>query len=130
MATSLFDLPDTGAPQEAPPQSKSLYELQDPAVSSAEPPQSAWYDISRFDLGRLIELAVLAIISLLIALFVGRPLVKTMALPPARPGALALPGSGGFDQIEGDPVQQIAGLIASNPQASTITVRQWLQDNR
>ena len=101
-----------------------------PPEALAEFSQTAWYDPSRFDLGRILELAVLAIISLLIALFVGRPLVKTMALPPARPGALALPGSAGFDQIEGDPIQQIAGLISSNPQASTITVRQWLQDNR
>ena len=101
-----------------------------PPELMAEPTQTPWYDLSHFDLGRLLELAVLAILSLVITLFIGRPLVKAMALPPARSNSLDLTGGGNFDQLEGSPLDHISGLIAANPQASATTVRQWLQDNR
>ena len=101
-----------------------------PPETLTESTQSPWYDLSHFDLGRLLELAVLAILSLVITLFIGRPLVKAMALPPARSNSLDLSGGSNFDQLEGSPLDHISGLIAANPQASATTVRQWLQDNR
>jgi len=101
-----------------------------PPETLADPTPTAWYDLSHFDIGRLFELGVLAGLSLMITLFVGRPLVKAMALPGPRNGQLSLPGSRSFDEIDANPLDQISGLIAANPQASATTVRQWLQDNR
>jgi flagellar M-ring protein FliF len=101
-----------------------------PPETLADPTPTAWYDLSHFDIGRLFELGVLAGLSLMITLFVGRPLVKAMALPGPRKGQLSLPGSSSFDEIDANPLDQISGLIAANPQASATTVRQWLQDNR
>jgi len=100
-----------------------------PPESISESTPVAWYDLSHFDLSKLLELAVLGIVSLIIALFVGRPLVKAMALPPAQNAAI---GSYASDplQISANPLEQISGLITSNPQASATTVRQWLQDNQ
>jgi flagellar M-ring protein FliF len=101
-----------------------------PPETLAEPVAMPWYDFTRFDLSRLIELATLALISLVIALVVGRPLVKSMAFPPQR--STASTGQGGPELLtyDGNPLEQISGLIAANPQASATTVRQWLQDNR
>ncbi len=101
-----------------------------PPESITEPVQSAWYDLSRFDLGKMMELVILGIISLVIALFVGRPLVKAMALPPAPSNSMGLPYGSDVLQIGANPLEQISGLIISNPQASATTVRQWLQDNQ
>jgi flagellar M-ring protein FliF len=100
-----------------------------PPESISESTPAAWYDLSHFDLSKLLELAVLGIVSLVIALFVGRPLVKAMALPQAQNAAI---GSYASDplQISANPLEQISGLITSNPQASATTVRQWLQDNQ
>ena len=101
-----------------------------PPESITEPVQSTWYDLSRFDLGKMMELVILGIISLVIALFVGRPLVKAMALPPAPSNSMGLPYGSDVLQIGANPLEQISGLIISNPQASATTVRQWLQDNQ
>jgi flagellar M-ring protein FliF len=100
-----------------------------PPESISEPTQTAWYDLSHFDLGKLVELTLLGVVSLIIALFVGRPLVKAMALPPAQNAALGMSYNSDPLQIGTHPLEQISGLIASNPQASATTVRQWLQDN-
>ena len=101
-----------------------------PPESLIEPAPTAWYDLSHFDLGRLFELAVLAVLSLLITLFVGRPLVKAMAFSAPRNRAYAASGSSSLEPIDANPLDQISGLIAANPKASATTVRQWLQDNR
>ncbi len=102
-----------------------------PPEAIEETAAMAWYDLSHVDIAHWLELSVLAIVSLIIALFVGRPLVKAMALPPARNSSLALTSGIGpaFEFGDGNPLDHISGLIASNPQASATTVRQWLQDN-
>ena len=99
-----------------------------PPEPSAELIEAPWWDPSHFDLGRIAEIAVLALVSLLVAFTVGRPLVKAMALPAS--GNAARPSDPLIGEIEDNPLDRIAGLITSNPQASTTTVRQWLAENR
>ena len=96
----------------------------------ADAPAGGMIDWSRFDVSRIIELSTLAIISLIIALTVGRPLLKAMALPAPRQPSSGWGTDNDLDALDGNPLDMISGLITSNPQASATTVRQWLQDNR
>ena len=97
-------------------------------VTSTDLIEAPWWDPSHFDLGRIAEIAVLALVSLLVAFTVGRTLVKAMALPGS--GSAARPSDPLIGELEDNPLDRIAGLITSNPQASTTTVRQWLAENR
>jgi flagellar M-ring protein FliF len=86
------------------------------------------FSLSRFDLQRFGELGLLALLSLVIALFVARPLIKTMALPAPRSSATQ-DNNSGLAQFEGSPIDHVNALIGAQPQAATITVKQWLQEN-
>jgi flagellar M-ring protein FliF len=87
---------------------------------------SSSFSLSRFDLQRFGELGLLALLSLVIALFVARPLIKTMALPAPRSSAGEGDASGSF---EGAPLDHVTALIGAQPQAASMTVKQWLQEN-
>lgn len=85
------------------------------------------FSLSRFDLQHFGELGLLALLSLVIALFVARPLIKTMALPPPR--SQTNEDMMGMGSLEGPPLDRVTTLIGAQPQAATITVKQWLQEN-
>ena len=87
---------------------------------------SSNFSLSRFDLQRFGELGLLALLSLVIALFVARPLIKTMALPAPRSSVNDGEGQSSF---EGAPIDHVTALIGAQPQAATMTVKQWLQEN-
>ena len=87
---------------------------------------SSNFSLSLFDLQRFGELGLLALLSLVIALFVARPLIKTMALPAPRSSAGEGDASGSF---EGAPLDHVTALIGAQPQAASMTVKQWLQEN-
>lgn len=90
---------------------------------------SSILSLSHFDLQHLSELGILAALSLLIALFVARPLVKTLAVPLQLPAPAAADDAEEIVSYDTNPVEQITALISAQPQAATLTVRQWLQEN-
>ena len=113
----------------------------------------AWFDFTKHDLMRLIEIAVLAIIGLLLIFLVGRPAVSRL-LAPEPAGAASLPpgpetpaltapetgralGSQGGDdlvdvdqvsgQVHGDLLKQARDAIEQAPDDAAAVVRGWLQ---
>jgi flagellar M-ring protein FliF len=90
----------------------------------AEP--KSWYNFGNFDLNRLIELAVLSLLSLIIALFVGRPLVK--ALGKQEQATLPAPDGQSTQAIAANPIDNVTALISARPEASLATIKQWIRE--
>ena len=110
------------------------------------------------DLMRGIELGVMALLSLVVLLFVVRPLVRRILTPEAPNAAVAaLPGATALDtvhaaladgtlavptsqtskmidmaqvqgQVHAESMQKVGELAERNPNETVAIVRQWLQD--
>lgn len=86
-----------------------------------------WYDPSRFDVNRIIQLAILAFISLIVTFAIGRPLVRAMASGSKNDRrSTSLNGEAEPQQLTFNPVEQISGLIAGNQEISIQTIRKWI----
>jgi flagellar M-ring protein FliF len=118
----------------------------------------SFLQFTKDDLMRGIELAVMALLSLVVVLFVVRPLVRRILTPDApRAIAAALPGATALDtvhaaladgtlpvptsqtskmidmaqvqgQVHAESMQKVGELAERNPNETVAIVRQWLQD--
>ena len=82
--------------------------------------------ITKYDLQRFAELGLLTLLSLVVTLFIARPLLKIMTNPTKPMNADV------ESQLLHDPnnisLERVSGLIDSNPKIATITVKQWLNE--
>jgi flagellar M-ring protein FliF len=92
-----------------------------------EPAELPWYDPSRFDMNRIIQLAILAFISLIVTFAIGRPLVRALASGSKNDRrSTSLNGEAESQQLMFNPVEQISGLITGNQEISIQTIRKWI----
>jgi len=88
-----------------------------------------WYDPSRFDLDRLMQLGILALISLIVTFVIGRPLIRALL-----GGSNSNRSKRGVDnepetqQIMTNPLDQISGLVSGNQEISIQTIRKWIAE--
>jgi len=128
-----------------------------PSAPIAEP--SGWLgflQLTKDDLMRAIELAVMGLLGLVVVLFVVRPLVRRVLTPesPKQAAAAALPGAVGAvggpaladtpavtshtakmidmaqvqGQVHAQSMEKVGELAERNPHETVAIVRQWLQD--
>jgi len=88
--------------------------------------QKSWYDLSNYDINRIIELTALTFLSLIVALFVGRPLVK--ALGRREPTPISDDGIQTPTALAANPIENVTALISARPEASLATIRQWIRE--
>jgi flagellar M-ring protein FliF len=111
--------------------------------------------MTKDDIMRAIELAVMALLSLVVVLFVVRPLVRRMLTPENPQAAAALPGMAAGaaaaladipinlppsqtakmidlaqvqGQVHAQSMEKVGELAERNPHETVAIVRQWLQD--
>jgi flagellar M-ring protein FliF len=129
-----------------------------PAIAIQEPTGlMSLLQFTKDDLMRGIELGVMALLSLVVVLFVVRPLVRRILTPEVRPVVAALPGATALDtvhaaladgtlpvptsqtskmidmaqvqgQVHAESMQKVGELAERNPNETVAIVRQWLQD--
>jgi flagellar M-ring protein FliF len=130
-----------------------------PAIAIQEPTGlMSFLQFTKDDLMRGIELGVMALLSLVVVLFVVRPLVRRILTPEAPNAAVAaLPGATALDtvhaaladgslpvptsqtskmidmaqvqgQVHAESMQKVGELAERNPNETVAIVRQWLQD--
>ena len=130
-----------------------------PAIAIQEPTGlMSLLQFTKDDLMRGIELGVMALLSLVVLLFVVRPLVRRILTPEAPNAAVAaLPGATALDtvhaaladgtlavptsqtskmidmaqvqgQVHAESMQKVGELAERNPNETVAIVRQWLQD--
>src|SRR6185312_5871339 len=128
-----------------------------PAISIQEPTGfMAMLQFTKDDLMRGIELGVMALLSLVVVLFVVRPLVRRILTPEVPAVVAALPGATALDtvhaaladgtlavptsqtskmidmaqvqgQVHAESMQKVGELAERNPNETVAIVRQWLQ---
>ena len=84
-----------------------------------------WYDIRNYDISRYIELAILSLLSLIVALFVGRPLVKALGRTDNTSQGATDPNG---TPVLANPMDNVTALISARPEASLATIRQWMRE--
>jgi flagellar M-ring protein FliF len=129
-----------------------------PAIAIQEPTGlMSFLQFTKDDLMRGIELGVMALLSLVVLLFVVRPLVRRILTPEVPPVIAALPGATALDtvhaaladgtlpvptsqtskmidmaqvqgQVHAESMQKVGELAERNPNETVAIVRQWLQD--
>ncbi len=129
-----------------------------PAIAIQEPTGlMSFLQFTKDDLMRGIELGVMALLSLVVVLFVVRPLVRRILTTEVPPVVAALPGATALDtvhaaladgtlavptsqtskmidmaqvqgQVHAESMQKVGELAERNPNETVAIVRQWLQD--
>jgi flagellar M-ring protein FliF len=129
-----------------------------PAIAIQEPTGlMSFLQFTKDDLMRGIELGVMALLSLMVVLFVVRPLVRRILTPEVPAVVAALPGATALDtvhaaladgtlavptsqtskmidmaqvqgQVHAESMQKVGELAERNPNETVAIVRQWLQD--
>jgi flagellar M-ring protein FliF len=129
-----------------------------PAIAIQEPTGlMSLLQFTKDDLMRGIELGVMALLSLVVVLFVVRPLVRRILTTETPPVVAALPGATALDtvhaaladgtlavptsqtskmidmaqvqgQVHAESMQKVGELAERNPNETVAIVRQWLQD--
>nr|WP_245479460.1 flagellar basal-body MS-ring/collar protein FliF [Hansschlegelia zhihuaiae] len=86
-----------------------------PGATAGDAGQDSWFDVSRADIMRAVELGVLALLSLLVLLFVVRPLMRK-ALGVDAPASSALVAgadpAGGVDGADGESIGEGAATAS------------------
>jgi len=117
----------------------------------------SFLQMTKDDIMRAVELAVMALLALVVVLFVVRPLVRRILTPESpQPAAAALPGVAGAGagaaaadvpitlppsqtakmidmaqvqgQVHAQSMEKVGELAERNPHETVAIVRQWLQD--
>jgi flagellar M-ring protein FliF len=129
-----------------------------PAIAIQEPTGlMSFLQFTKDDMMRGIELGVMALLSLVVLLFVVRPLVRRILTTEVPPVVAALPGATALDtvhaaladgtlavptsqtskmidmaqvqgQVHAESMQKVGELAERNPNETVALVRQWLQD--
>ena len=129
-----------------------------PAIAIQEPTGlMSFLQFTKEDMMRGIELGVMALLSLVVVLFVVRPLVRRILTNEVPPVVAALPGATALDtvhaaladgtlavptsqtskmidmaqvqgQVHAESMQKVGELAERNPNETVAIVRQWLQD--
>ncbi len=94
-------------------------------VFESEPSQ--WYDSLGIDPNKAIEIGALVLVSLMVALLVGRPLARAISRPERAISGSNQPVTE-IENMTSNPVENVTALISSKPQASVATIRQWLRE--
>ena len=88
-----------------------------------------WYDPSHFDLNRLMQLGILAVISLIVTFVIGRPLIRAVLggsrSDRSKRGADNEPE---MQQMMPNPLDQISSIVSGNQEISIQTIRKWIAE--